>query len=202
MKIRKVVSVLFVSLAAAGFLLSCGSSRESSAPAASNSFIAPGYVKKDYKKILVLARLEQETYRKRIEKALVSEFKERRYNVVPSYDFLTPEMLKDSLHLRSRLEEMGFDAALVLTGLAQMTDVTEQYKYNGAMYSVFYGPYTSLDLETRSGKVVYFQCDFFVKDVPGTQWRAPVSVKLGDLDIAEQQLAIQARKRIQADKIL
>jgi hypothetical protein len=125
------------------------------------NFIAPGYVKKEYKKILVLVRVDPDIFRKRIEKSMLKELKDRKYNASASYEFVTVEMMKDTLALRDKVKEIGFDAALVLTYLGEMTGVTDNYQYNGNIYSVFYGAYPTYDLDTRSSKTAYFQADFY-----------------------------------------
>lgn len=180
----------------------CASSKQST-PAASQNFIAPGYVKKDYKKILVICKIDPDTYRKRVERGVVAEFKEHRYNAGPAYEFVGPELMSDTAKLRATIEGQGYDAAILLTYLGQMTAVKDEYTANGNMYNILGGSYPVVDLETSAQKVAYFQADFFVAGKRGTQWRSNTRGKLGrDLDIATQQMAMELRKKMQADRIL
>lgn len=191
--------VLFSTLVAAMIM---GCSTQKSSNTQSTNFIAPDYVKKDYKKILVICRIDPETYRKRIEKGIVSELNDHRYNAGPAYAFVTQDLIRDSLKLRSTVEALGYDAAILLTYLGQMTSVQDQYTLNGNMYSVLAGSYPVVDLETSAQKIAYFQTDFFIAGKRGTQWRSNVRAKLGrDLDIATQQMAMELRKKMQADRI-
>jgi len=183
-------------------LAGCSSSKQPSSPSSGN-FIAPDYVKKDYKKILVICRIDPDTYRKRVEKGVVEELKGRRFEVGAAYEFVTSDMLRDTLQMRSKLEGMGYDAAILLTYLGQMTTVSDEYTYNGSMYNIIGGAYPVMDLETQAQKTAYFQADFFTAGTRGTRWRSNVRAKLGrDLDIATQQMAMELRKKLQSDGIL
>jgi hypothetical protein len=189
--------ILIVSMAG---MVACSASKES---AKSNNFIAPGYVKKEYKKILVLVRVDPDIFRKRIEKSMLSELKDRKYNAAASYEFVTVDMMKDTLALRDKVKEIGFDAALVLTYLGEMTGVTDNYQYNGNIYSVFYGAYPTYDLDTRSSKTAYFQADFYCLDGKGTQWRTGVPADIsGDPDRGLATMSETIRKRMETDNIL
>ena len=191
---------LLLSTLLAAMIMGCNTQKPSTTQSA--NFIAPDYVKKDYKKILVICRIDPETYRKRIEKGIVSELNDHRYNAGPAYEFVTQDLIRDSLKLRSTVETKGYDAAILLTYLGQMTSVQDQYTLNGNMYSVLAGSYPVVDLETSAQKIAYFQADFFIAGKRGTQWRSNVRAKLGrDLDIATQQMAMELRKKMQADRI-
>ena len=189
-------------IAAILLLSSCSTSRPD-APSGSGSFIAPDYVKKEYKKILVICRIDPDTYRKRVEKGVVEELKGRRFQVGAAYEFVTQDMVRDTAKLRSTLEGMGYDAAILLTYLGQTTSVSDEYTYNGSMYNILGGAYPTMDLTTQSQKTAYFQADFFTAGTRGTRWRSNVRALLGrDLDIATQQMSMELRKKLQADGIL
>lgn len=189
-----IVATLMITITA------CSSSKTTSS---TTNFIAPGYQKKDYKKILVLTLVEQPIYQKRIEDAVVKEFKERGYPFQPAHINFPGDIRKDTANLRTRIENEGYDAALVLTYLGEMSGIQEQAHYNGNMYSVFYGSYPVYDVDTKSIKTAVFQCDFYVNDKKGTQWRAPVSVRRNnDAIITLQLLSRSIRQQIMGDKIL
>jgi hypothetical protein len=188
---------LFLAFAAA-----CGSSKDTTTEK-NQSFIAPGYVKQHYNKILVLAHVDPDMFRKRIERNVIDEFKDHKYNVSGSLEFFKPEMLNDSLALRKEILDRGFDAALVLTYLGEMTGVRDAYNYNGNVYSVFYGAYPVFDLDTKSTKSYYFQVDFFTLQGKGTQWRYGASFAGGqDPDMGLSDMANKIRRKMQDDKIL
>ena len=192
---------LMLAITAVG-MSACSTSKTDAAKPSTN-FIAPDYVKKDYRKILVICRIDPDIYRKRVEKGVVEELKGRRFEVGAAYEFVTSDMLRDTLQLRSKLEGMGYDAAILLTYLGQMTTVSDDYTYNGSMYNIIGGAYPVMDLETQAQKTAYFQADFFTAGTRGTRWRSNVRAKLGrDLDIATQQMAMELRKKLQSDGIL
>ena len=101
-------------------LYSCGANKYTTAEKNdTGAYIAPGYKKKKYQKIMVIAMLKQPEYRKRVEKSLVDQLKARNYKVVASTEIFTEEMLKDTLAIRKTAEDAGIDAAIVLTSLDQ-----------------------------------------------------------------------------------
>lgn len=184
------------------FAAACGASKDSTQER-NQSFIAPGYVKKSYNKILVLAHVDPDIFRKRIERNVMEEFRKRKYNVAGSLDFFKPEMANDSMALRKEIMDRGFDAALVITYLGEMTGISENFNYNGNVYTVFGGGYPVFDLNTRANKTYYFQADFFTLEGKGTQWRYGASFPGGqDPDRGLSDMANRIRRKMQDDKIL
>jgi hypothetical protein len=196
--------LLFLALVAgfSGLFASCGSSKTTDSNTRKN-FIAPGYAKKTYKKILVLAHVDPDIFRKRIERNVIEEFKNRKYNVEGSLEFFKPEMLADTQALRQIIVDRGYDAVIALTYLGNMTTVRDDYTANGNIYNVFYGAYPVFDLDTKSSQNYYFQADFYTLGGKGTQWRAPVMAKGGqDADRALSDMAYALRRMMQDDGIL
>jgi hypothetical protein len=195
--------LLFSSFAV--FLDACSPSKSASSANSNDPgvFIAPGYVKKDYKKILVLAKAQEPARQKLVEDAVAREFKSNGYKVIPAYTVVSPELLKDSARLRSVLEGDGFDAAIVATYLGKIGKTIDQYRYSGTMYSVFYGAAGVFDLETRNVETAYVQLDFFVAGKLGTQFRSAVGLQLyNNLDATVQQFSIAVRKQLVGSRIL
>jgi hypothetical protein len=181
--------------------LSCGGSKETTTQ--KTSFIAPGYVKKKYNKILVLAHVDPDIFRKRIERNVMEEFKDRKYNVEGSLEFFKREMAADTAALKQEILSRGFDGALVLTYLGDMTQVSDTYMANGNIYNIFSGAYPVFDLDTRATKNYYFQADFFTLGGKGTQWRSGVMARGGqDADVALRDMANVLRRKMQDDGIL
>ena len=182
------------------FLSGCSSSQQASG---SGNFIAPGYKKKDYKKILVLALIENESFKRKIEDAVVTELKDRRYPVRAAHLDFPLKMKMDTAEIRKRVTEAGYDAAILVTYLGRKETIVEHAEYNGTMYSLFYGYYNVIDLDTRDVGNAFFQCDFFVKDSRGTQWRAPVRVNTdNEQSLLLQMIARNVRIQIVGDKII
>jgi hypothetical protein len=182
-------------------LTACSSSKETKTKT-SDSYIAPDYVKRDYKNILILARVDPDMFRRRIERSVIKEFKSRRYNVSGSTEFVTPELMKDTISLKNKVVEMGFDALLVVTYLGEISSISENIVFNGNIYS-FFGAFPVYNLETRGNKTRYFQTDFYRLDGRGTQWRSGFAANLdGDPDFGLDKMSVQIRKRIERDKIL
>lgn len=199
--INKGIFYCFLTLSLAGMISACSSSKQSTEK--SSNFVANDYVKKEYKKMLILVRVDPDIFRKRIEKALVKEFKDRKYNVSGSLEFVTPELMKDTLALRNKVLEMGFDAAIVVTYMGEMSSITEHQVYDGNPYNLFWGTFPVYDTDTKGVKTRYFQGDFYRLDGKGTQWRAGFSADLsGDPDFALMNMATKIRKTMESDNIL
>lgn len=194
-------------LAALSFVLiisACKAPQEISTSAGgTKSYIAPGYAKKKYSKIMVMALLPDNSYRKRAENSLVSELKARGYKVIPSTEIFTNEMLKDTLAMRSRAEAAGVDAAVTMRFLGAVSNISDQSHYNGNMYSFFGTPYAVFDMETSNVKTGFVQLDFFVAGRDGTQYRTGLPFKMSNaIESAFTEFSIQARRRLINDGIL
>jgi len=191
-------------LAVAFFLNSCSAPQEISTSASgSQSYVAPGYVKKKYNKIIVVAILQDNAYRKRAETSLVNELKSRGFKVIPSIDVFTNEMLKDTAAMKSAAEAAGIDAAITVRFVASVTNVADESHVVGStwgFYGYTYGFYTTESTTATTGLV---QLDFFVADKIGTQYRTGLPFKKSnDIDDALTEFSMQARRRLVNDNIL
>ena len=140
------------------------------------AYIAPGYEKKKYQKIMVLAMLKEPVYRKRVEKALVDQLKDRNYKVVASTEIFTDEMLKDTLAIRKTAEDAGIDAAILLTSLGTSSQTVEHAGFDGSFWGWYGFTFAVIDLDTRTASVNYMQMDFLVKGKAGSQYRVAIPV--------------------------
>jgi hypothetical protein len=68
-----------------------------------------------YKKILVLAKIEQANLKKQFEEAVVSQLKDKGYEAVPSGSAITNEDIENMETLGKKIEELGVDAVLAFT---------------------------------------------------------------------------------------
>ena len=183
---------------------SCSAPQEISTSASgSQSYVAPGYVKKKYNKIMVVAILQDNAYRKRAENALVNELKSRGFKVIPSIDIFPNEMLKDTVAMKSAAEAAGIDAAITVRFVGAVTNVADESHAVGStwgFYGFTYGVFTTESTTATTGLV---QLDFFVKDKIGTQYRTGLPFKKSNaVDDALTEFSIQARRRLVTDKIL
>src|SRR5689334_9929035 len=67
------------------------------------AYRAPGYVKKDYKMIMVYAKLENTAYRQRLENAMVSELNDRGYHALPAYKNFDVTYKYDSVQFMNKI---------------------------------------------------------------------------------------------------
>jgi hypothetical protein len=185
-------------------LLSCGGTKHTAAEKKdTGAYIAPGYEKKKYNKIMVMALLQQGVYRKRVEKAVVDQLKDRGFKVVASTEIFTDEMLKDTLAMRKTSEASGVDAAIVLTSLGTNATTVDRASYAGNFYGFYGYSFAIIDIEGRSAAVTYMQMDFMVVDKLGTQYRVAIPVNTSnDPETAMQQFGLGVRDRLIGDRIL
>ena len=199
MRIKTIVLMAILAI----FLMQTSCKSSQTAATDSPNFIAPGYKKQDYKKILVIALLQPERNKKQVEDAIVSELSERRYPVHASYKDFPEDLKTDTANLRKKVTEAGYDAAIVLTYLGQNSTTQEFASYDGTFFSIFYGYYVTIDIDTQNIGNAFFQCDFFTKDSKGTQWRAPIRVNTSnDRSLLLQMIARNLRLQIVSDKII
>lgn len=84
-----------------------------------------------YKKILVLAKIEQANLKKQFEEAVVSQLKENGYEAITSGSTLAAEDLENMANLETKIEELGVDALLAYT----IQNVETQVKNNPSVHA-------------------------------------------------------------------
>jgi hypothetical protein len=184
-------------------LLSCGGSKSAAEKKDTGSYIAPGYERKKYKKIMVIALLQQTVFRKRVEKALVDQLRDRKFNVVGSTEIFPDEMLNDTLQMHKTAEENGIDAAVVISTLGTNSKTVDRVFLSGSFYGFYGFNFYIIDLESRNAQVIYMQMDFLVADKLGTQYRVAVPVNISNgSSTALVQFGLTARNRLISDRIL
>ena len=185
-------------------LVSCGANKYTQAEKNdTGAYIAPGYEKKKYKKIMVIAMLQQPIYRKRVEKAVVDQLVARNFNVVASTSIFTDEMMKDTAKIRQTAIDAGVDAAIVLTSLGTNSKTVDRAEFDGSFYAWYGMAFAVIDVTSNDAHVTYLQMDFIVEDKRGSQYRVALPINTSnDAAIALDQLGLTARNRLLDDKIL
>ena len=168
------------------------------------AYRAPGYVKKDYKVILVYAKLENTAYRQKLENAMVDQLNHRGYHALPAYKNFDVTYKYDSLQFMNKINELGVDGVLALDYLGQRTTTQDSYRYNGGMYNyLVVGGAAPYDLETSSRQTGYIRMDFYNLDARISQYNTILPIKLFmGLDGAVQNLTEDCYKRLKSDRII
>jgi len=185
-------------------LVSCGANKYTQAEKNdTGAYIAPGYEKKKYKKIMVIAMLREPIYRKRVEKAVVEELAARNFNMVASTDIFTDEMMKDTAKIRQTAIDAGVDAAIVLTSLGTNSQTVNRAEFDGSFYGWYGMAFAVIDVSSSSANVNYMQMDFIVEDKLGSQYRVALPINTtNNSEVALETLGLTARNRLLDDKIL
>jgi hypothetical protein len=198
----KFVSLLLYVYAILAFNLACTGSHKSEGPPP-GVYRAPGYVKKDYKEILVYAKLENTAYRQKLENAMVDELNKRGYHALPAYKNFEVSYKYDSVQFMNKINELKIDAVIAFDYLGQRTTVEESYRYNGGMYNYFVTGSAPYDLETTSKQTGYMRMDFYNLDARTSQYNAIVPIKLfNGLDEAVRGLTADSYSRLKSDRII
>lgn len=171
----------------------------------SNTYKNPGYVKKDYKKILVVARVEQMMYRRKIEDQMVTQLKDRKYSAIASHNFFSPGEQLDSVRLMARIDSLGVDAALVFQMFGQQSQAQETGYFTATMYSIWGGVFFTIgvDSDTRNVQLVYVKPYFITRADNKQQWSTIIDINLSKgVDMSIEELANRTRRVLVGDKIL
>jgi hypothetical protein len=165
------------------------------------SYIKPGYKKKKYKKVMVIAPFDPPTYRKRFENALTEGLKERRIKAFPSIEMITNDQLKDTANVIAMIKASDVDGIVVLRYLGANSKVTEQLDFTGPVY--IYGfAFANFDLETRETTAGLIQIDFFLP-AEGIQYRSGVIVNMtNNSQTITDEFRIKATRKLTGDQIL
>jgi hypothetical protein len=182
--------------------IACTSSKNSGGQA-QGAYRAPGYVRKDYKEIIVYARLQNTAYRQKLENAMVDQLNKQGYHAIPSYKNLDVTYKYDSVQFMNRINELKVDGLIALDYLGQQTKIEDAYRYNGGMYNYFVGGSSPYDLETTSRQVGYLRMDFYNLDARTSQYNTILPVKLfNGFDEAVKQFVIDGYNRLKDDRII
>lgn len=164
----------FILVAAGIYMLSgCGGPKE----VGYKSYKDPNYQRKDYKQLLVFARIEQDSVRHKVEESISGFLAGKGFNTIPAYKHLDVSYKYDSVKFMSKINELKVDGIVVVDYLGQTTVVTDEYRYTGGPYTMFSSNYIPYDLDTRSEKVGYARVDFYNLDSRASQWNTVVQVK-------------------------
>jgi len=164
---------------------------------------APGYVRKNYKEILVYARIQNPVYRQKLENAMVNELNNQGYHAVPAYKNFDVTYKYDSVEFMSKITELKIDGLVAFDYLGHQTAVQDSYRYNGGMYNYLYTGTAPFDLETSTTQAGYVRLDFYNLDARVSQYNTVVSMILsGGLDEAIKQLTQETYRRLKSDRII
>ena len=125
-------------------LLSCGTSQP---VAGTESYIAPGYQKQKFNKILVLGTMKDEVGRKKTETSMVDLLNRSGYKAGITYTTFNMNDIKSREELKEKVKTLPFDAIIVLTYLGAATTISESSGYASTTPAItswsFWDLYTS-----------------------------------------------------------
>ena len=167
------------------------------------AYRAPGYVRKDYKEILVYAKVENPAYRQKVENGLADALTRKGYHAIAAYKNFDVAYKLDSAQFMDKINELKVDGVLTLDYLGYQTTVSESYRYNGGMYNFFVGGASPYDLETTSKQLGYMRMDFYNLDSRNSQYNTLVPIRLfNGLDEAVRGLGEDCYARLKSDRII
>lgn len=189
-------------------LCACGASKP--APG-TESFIAPGYQKKKFDKILVLGTMKDEVGRKKAESSLVDLLNRSGYKAGVTYTSFNMNDIKSREELQEKVKSFPFDAIIVLTYMGASTSISDNVGVASSTPAVtswnFFDLYTSPAydftydaLAQKAGKVY---ASLYTSEKYEKQWGSVVQVSLNNgVEMATEMLAGSVLARLKRDKVL
>lgn len=189
-------------------LFSCGSSKPA---AGTESYIAPGYQKKKYDKLLVLGTMKDEVGRKKAETTLVDLLNRSGYKAGATYTFFNMNDIKSREELQEKVKTYPFDGIIVLTYMGASTTISDNVGVASTTPIVtswnFFDLYTSpaydfnYDAQAQKSGKVY--ASFYTSEKYEKQWGSVVQVNMNNgLEMGTEILAGAVLTRLKRDKIL
>lgn len=131
-----------------------------------------------YKKVVVLARLDDESAKRILEDSVVKGLKDRKIEAVQAYLVLTPADLANDEAIEAKARELGADAGLVFTGTGESTEVKSGSNVSASVgvpvrvgpFGVFLGTSVPLGGGPSTITKVGVKAEFIAKDVNGPLW--------------------------------
>jgi hypothetical protein len=192
--------IIFLAIFLSILIVGCSSPKDATTNASTTT---PGYVKKDYKQLLVFARVEEDAYRHKVEDAMVELLNKNGYKAMPAYKHVAVSYKYDSTQFMSRINELNIDGIIALSYLGQRTVVEDRYYYTGGVYNVFSSNSIPWDLDTKSDKVGYIRADFFNLDTRSTQWNMGIAFKFSTgIDRVVEDVIRECYSRLKRDRII
>jgi len=177
-----------------------------------STWSAPEHATRPYAKVMALAKIEEDQNRRVVEDQLVAAFGKQKVAAVPAYAHMKPEDLATPEAARKKAEEMGVEAALVITVTERGTmakpppsvSVGVGIPVHVGMFSVFVG--TSVPVgggAPQTIPVVSLKAEFYEKDSVQPIWSATYAGDLGaGIESAARDLSKQAMKQLKKAKVL
>lgn len=142
-----------------------------------------------YKKILVLAKVEQPDIEKSFEQAMVQALKDKGYVAIPSFGTFSPDEIENTTRLVQKADSLSIDALLAFTLINIETSVKHNPQVSAnvgvpvsiGFFSVFVGTSVPLGGGTTEEKRVNVEVGFYTdrnSSVPS--WKMNLQGNLAD----------------------
>ena len=173
---------------------------------------APDLQPGSYKKYLVLARIKDESVKRILEDTVVAKLKAAKTDAVAAYTVLVPEDLASSEAIHAKAEQLGVDAGLVFTVIADETQQKANPTVSAGVgvpvrvgpFSVFLG--TSVPIGgggTSTVRTVQLKSELVAREGTNPRWTATYTTDLkGGAEGTAEDLAKQAIKQLKKAHVL
>lgn len=199
---------VFASFALVFALFSCGTSKP---VAGTESYIAPGYTKKKYDKILVLGTMKDDVGRKKAETTLVDLLNRSGYKAGATYAFFNMNDIKSREELQEKVKSYPFDAIIVLTymgasttisdnvGVASTTPIVTSWNF----FDLYTSPAYDFNYDAQAQKAGKVYASFYTSEKYEKQWGTVIQVNMNNgIEMGTEMLAGGVLSRLKRDKIL
>jgi hypothetical protein len=194
----------------AGALL-CASSIAAAGTKTSSTWSAPDLQPGAYRKLIVMARFEDEAPRRILEDALAAKLKDAGLEALPAYQVLVPEDLASEAAIRAKVEQLGADAGIVFTVTGDDTKVksgSNAYASVGVPvgvgpFSVFLGTSVPLGGGPSTVHTVHLKSELHALEGKNPRWIATYDTDLkGGTERVARDLAGLAMKGLKKARLL
>lgn len=171
-----------------------------------SSTSAPDLKPGAYGKYLVLARVKEESAKRILEDTMVEKLKKEKIDALAAYQVLGPEDLASSESIHAKAEQLGVDAGIVFTVIADETHQKANPTVSAGVgvpvrvgpFSVFLG--TSVPIGgggTTAVRTVQLKSELIAKEGTNPRWSATYATDLkGGAEGTAEDLAKLAIKQL------
>lgn len=154
-----------------------------------------------YKKIVVLAKVEQNEIERQFENAMVAALTDKGYVAIPSYKYFTPSDMAHTDRLLQKADSLQIDALLAFTLISVESTVSRSPQVNASIgvpvnlgfFSVYLGTSVPLGGGSREEKTAHVKAAFYhEKGSTDPSWQMSLS---GNLDNGNDALIYDFTKK-------
>jgi hypothetical protein len=163
------------------------------------------------RKVLVVAKIKEESKRRALEQAASAELKERGVETMLGSDVMTEDDFASEDTIRKKVESLGVDGVLgyVVLGIDESVKTSSAHLsigvggYGGGGLGMFVGGSIPIGGSSKLVRTVHLRARFFARPFAGPAWEKVFNEKLQDDTTGlTQQVAYESVKLLKKKKLI